>query len=433
MERAGGNDYDIVAQLEDLSSERLGALLRAVRDQRAQSRRDVAKRTGVSARSLRSFERGDASVPRDALASLAAYYAEDLSARVGARVPAPEEPPALPTTVAAALARESAGPGPTSSELGVESLMADLALARLGTLLQSTRVERSDSRRDVASQIGTTARALRRYETGAAPVPRGILTALSEFYGDDLDTHFGHRSSTVVDPVRAVSPIEAAQIHSGDADEVLGAYIGILERLPSAAPGAPVALRADDIAALSTALAVEPEHVTGRIAELLAWTTRLRRYRRIRRRRRILSGAGLVIALGTLAGFGVGALAAALPSHADPITVGAATTTIDAPSTTATEPSTTTVPEASSTTSIPTPVAEPSTTIAPPPVDVTLPPVPVTEPPTTALAISTAATLTEPPTTATTTTTTFPRPVISTDTTPMSIPGTEPITIIANP
>ena len=130
---------------------------------------------------------------------------------------------------------------------------------------------------------------------------------------------------------------------------MLGAYLGIVGR---AEPGVeePLTLGAADIAALSTALAVEPEQVTGRISELLAWTTRLRSYRRQRRRKRILSGAGLIIAFGTVAGFGVGALVAALPSKAEPITstAPAATTTVVVPTSTV-APSTTT---AASTTTV---------------------------------------------------------------------------------
>ena len=198
MKHAGDTNEGIVARLEDLGPTRLGALLRAVHEQRMQSRRDVAKRVGASTRMLRHYERGDEPVPGKVLGLLADYYGADLSTRFEARVPAHDDPnPSGAQPDAGPLPSRPADlrgePAAESSDLGAETLLADLALARLGTLLQSTRVERSDSRRDVASQIGTTARALRRYETGTTPVPHGILTALAEFYGEDLDTRFGHR------------------------------------------------------------------------------------------------------------------------------------------------------------------------------------------------------------------------------------------------
>jgi transcriptional regulator with XRE-family HTH domain len=316
-----------------------------------------------------------------------------------------------PPSTAALLAAEP-------SDLAVESLLADLALARLGTVLQSTREEHSNSRRDVASQVGTTARELRRYETGAAPVPRGVLTALAEFYGEDLNTHFAHRDPVQGDPMHVAGGVEEAQAHSGDGDEALGAYVGILRRRSDPTSDTPLRLRADDIAALSTALDVEPEYVTGRISELLARTTRLRRHQKVRRRKRILSGAGIGIAAATIAGFGTGAMVAALPSHADPLT-----TSVAAPSTTGADPSTTVA--APSTT-----VSTTSTTVAPPS---TVPETtPATDPPTTTtlVVIGTPITAIAPPTT---TTTTFPRPDITTDTTPMTTPATEPVTIVTNP
>jgi transcriptional regulator with XRE-family HTH domain len=427
MEHADGIEASAVASLDDLAPAHLAALLRAVRNQRTQSRRDVARRVGTSVRALRRCERGDASVPRDLLAALASYYGDDLTGRFEMPPPIQVDQPRIVVgneDVRPRLGGAPALPAAEPSALAVESLLAELALARLGTVLQSTREEHSNSRRDVASQVGTTARDLRRYETGAAPVPRGVLTALAEFYGDDLNTHFAHRNPVQVDPMRMVGGVEEAQVHSGDGDEALGAYLGILRRLPDPASDRPVTLRADDMAALSSALDVEPEHVKGRITELLARTTRLRRYQKVRRRKRILSGAGIGIAAATIAGFGTGAMVAALPSHADPLTITAAasSTTVAEPSTTVAQPSTT-VAQPSTTVAQPTTVAEPAT------VPETTP---ATEPPTTTtfVAIGPPITVIAPPTT---TTTTFPRPVITPDTTPMTTPATEPITIITNP
>jgi len=317
-------------------------------------------------------------------------------------------------------------PGAEPSELVVETLLADLALTRLGTLLQGARENSSTSRRDVASKVGTTARALRRYETGAVPVPRGIVTALAEFYGEDLNSPRAHGAAVPAQPARAAEAVDAVQTSSGEADDVLRAYVGILGRDPRPTPSESVTLHPGDIAALSTALAVEPEQVKGRIAELLTFTTGLRRKTRLRRRKRLLSGAGVAAVLATGAGFGIGALVGAAPSRADQVTSG-----VTASSTTAT--SSTTV-ASTSTTAAPTStaLASTSTTVAVTPPPVTIAPPPVTAPPTTSLGIATAVTVVETTTstTTTTTTTTIPRPVISTDTTPISIPGTEPVTII---
>jgi transcriptional regulator with XRE-family HTH domain len=305
------------------------------------------------------------------------------------------------------------------SELAVETLLADLALARLGTLLRSTRQERFSTRREVASRVGITARELRRYENGAAPVPRGVVSALAEFYGDHLDTHFSRQGATPIGTARVDDAIEDPRAHLREADEVLGAYVAILEQLPEPAADEPVSLRAEDLTVLSTALAVEPQHMKGRIAELVGRTTRLRRHDQLRRRKRMLSGAGIGIALATGAGFGVGALVGAIHVPAATVTSpGApAPTTVAAPSTTAP-------------TTAATAATSPTRIAAAPIVEVTTTAEPTTEPETTTTttAIGTATTLISPPTT-----TTVPRPRISPDTTPMSIPGTEPVTIITGP
>jgi transcriptional regulator with XRE-family HTH domain len=362
------------------------------------------------------------------LAALVRYYGADLTGRFEPFVPIVVDPEPV-VDRSGAVQRLSAGddagiPAVEGSELAVETLLADLALARLGTVLRSTREEISTSRRDVASRVGTTARELRRYETGVTPVPRGILTALAEFYGDDLDTHFAHRNPVRVDPSRRAGGVEEAQAHSGDGDEALGAYVGILRRPLGLACDEPLTLHADDMAALSTALAVEPEHVKGRIVELLARTTRLRHHHNVRRRKRILSGAGVGIVVATLAGFGTGAFVSALPGHADPLAAPVAPT-----SATAAEPSTTTEEPSTTFLLLPTTGAVSPTSLAAPPAVVETTTVPTTEPPTaTGVAIGSPITAILPPTT-----TTVPRPQISTDTTPISIPGTEPVTVITEP
>jgi transcriptional regulator with XRE-family HTH domain len=427
MEPEEGSQEAVVTQLDDLGPARLAALLCATRNQRMQSRREVARRIGTSVTALRRWERGDAPIPREMLVALAVYYGEDLTARFGIRAPAAAEShPIVARTEAVQLGSAEAVATAASepSELAVETLLADLALARLGTVLRSTREETSDSRRNVASQVGTTARELRRYETGATPVPRGILTALAEFYGEDLDTRFAHRNPTPPDRWRVMGGVEEAQVHSGDGDEALGAYVGMLRRSPDTAPDVPLTLRAEDVEALSIALAVEPEHLEGRIAELLAGTTRLRRHNQLRRRKRIVSGAAIGVVAATLAGFGIGALATALPSHADPLTspVVATSTTVATTSTTVATTSTS-VAEPSTT------IVEPSTSIAEPPTVPVTTPVPTEPSTTTTTSVAIGAPITVVAST-TTTTTTLPPPHISTDTTPVSIPGTEPVTVI---
>ena len=165
-------------------------------------------------------------------------------------------PPRQPVAVGTGAAPSPAEEAP--SDLAVETVLADFAFARLGTLLQSTREERSDSRRVVADQLGMTARELRRYETGRVPVPRGILTALAEFDGEDLDSRFGHRNPLPADPLAGDS-VEAAQIHSGDGDEVVGAYVEILRQRPEPTPDESLTLRAEEVTALSTASRSNPE------------------------------------------------------------------------------------------------------------------------------------------------------------------------------
>ena len=422
MESEEGVEAGAVALLASLGPVHLAALLRAVRKKRMQTRQDVAKRIGTSAAALRRAESGDAPVPLGTLAALASYYGEDLTAFV-------ETPLPILVDHDRSVAGNEVGVPAGSSDLAVETLLADLALARLGTVLQSTREAQSGRRREVASRVGTTTRELRRYETGSKPVPRGILTALAEFYGEDLDTHFAHRNPVPADP--SIAGVEEAQVHSGDGDEALGAYVGMLRRVPEQALDEPITLHADDVAVLSTALAVAPEHVNGRIAELLARTTRLRHYQRTRRRKRILSGAGLAVVAATIAGFGTGALVAALPSRADPLppTVANPSTTVAEPLTTLAEPlptvaePSTSVAETSTTVGQPTAVTEPATVLEPAAA-------PVTEtPPTTSVEIGTPITAILPPTT-----TTIPRPrSTTTTTTPISVPGTEPVTVVTNP
>jgi transcriptional regulator with XRE-family HTH domain len=418
MDSPEGVEAGLIERLYGLGPERLGALLRSIRIQRMQSRRDVARRVDANGLSLLRWERGEAPVPHDMLVALVAYFGQDVTARFergAARTElASSNPARVDTTAPPSEPPDPAPPDPNAPDLAVETVLADFALARLGTLLQSTREERSDSRRAVASQMGLTPRELRRYETGRAPVPRGVLTSLAEFYGDDLDARFGHRRVQPAD-ADAVESVEDIQVHSGDGDEALGTYVEIIRRRQEAAPDEPLALQPEEVAALSTALAVEPEQVGGRVAELVNRTTRLRRHSRQRRRKRIVSGAGLGIALATGCGFAFGSMIGALPSRASEVTAEKAPITVSIPSTTTTATTSTTNPP---------PPPPPETTVATIP---ELPPPPVTDttPPPTFVYLGPAVTAVAP-----TTTSTIPRPVITDDTTPVSIPDVDPPIII---
>jgi len=80
---------DVVALLLDdaMPAERLGALLRAARKRRGLTRKDVGAVVGISAFTLRRYERGEKQVPPEVRARLAECYGDDLSAHIPQRIP----------------------------------------------------------------------------------------------------------------------------------------------------------------------------------------------------------------------------------------------------------------------------------------------------------------------------------------------------------
>ncbi len=80
---------DVVALLLDdaMPPERLGALLRSARKRSGMKRKQAAAAAGTTATALRSYERGEATIPADVCAQLAECYGDDLTAHVPLRMP----------------------------------------------------------------------------------------------------------------------------------------------------------------------------------------------------------------------------------------------------------------------------------------------------------------------------------------------------------
>jgi transcriptional regulator with XRE-family HTH domain len=281
----------------------------------------------------------------------------------------------------------------------VALLLDDLAPPRLGTLLRTARKHHELTRREVAGRVGTTPSELRRFERGETPVPPRVVAALAECYGEDLTAQFATRDPIQFDRSRIVVGTEEAPVTSEDDDEILGTYVGIVAQLRHAKPGEPIALRAADLVALSTALGHAPEHIEARIAELLGCTPREARslHSELLRRKLVLPVAGLVTGLAVVTGVGVSVAAAAPGSPAH-----------NAPAPYSTVVPTTVAPVAQTPTTVaPAPAAAPTTTVA-------------AAPPTTEVAPA-AAPATAPA---------VAPPVIAPDDTPVGIPANETVTII---
>ena len=159
-----------------------------------------------------------------------------------------------------------------SSSGVVALLLDDLAPPRLGTLLRAARKHTGSTRREVAQRIGTTLSDLRRYERGDSPVPPHVVAALAECYGDALTTQLATRAPIQLDERRLVVGAESRALESDDSDELLGRYVEIVSCLRKSPPGEPIALRADDLVALSNALGRDADHVEARIVDLLGCT-----------------------------------------------------------------------------------------------------------------------------------------------------------------
>jgi len=295
----------------------------------------------------------------------------------------------------------------------VALLLDDLAPPRLGTLLQGARRARGLTRRDVAHRVGTTPSDLRRYERGDTPVPPSLIASLAECYGEALTEQLATRAPIQVDQHRVVVGDEVASFETADPDEVLGKYVKLVARVRQSQPGEPIALRAGDLVALSDAIGRDTADVEARIVEVLGCTPHEAHslHMEMLRRKLVLPVAGLVTGLAIVTGVGVASASnppkASTPDTAVHQTVEPVSHDVPAPASTPTTaaPTTTTTPA-------PAPVAAPPTTAGPVAQHADTPDAPDTP--------DTEAPSAEPES----------HPVITPDTTPMSIPPHETVTII---
>jgi transcriptional regulator with XRE-family HTH domain len=289
-----------------------------------------------------------------------------------------------------------------SSQAVVALLLDDIAPPRLGTLLRAARKEHGLTRRDVAGRVGTTPGELRRYERGDAPVPPSIVAELAECYGDDLAAQFATRLPIQVDERRVVVAGKSATADSENTDDVLRTYVAIVARLRESQPGAPIALRADDVVALSSALGQDANQVETRIVEILGCTAHEAHslHLEMLRRKLVVPVAGFVAGLAVVSGVGLGVASAETNTGRPPAAHAA-----HAPTAYATTPPATVAPK---------PVAP--AVEAPAPAEAAPAPEPVVA--------EAPAPVVEPAAQS------MPRPVIAPDDTPMSIPPNETVTII---
>jgi len=295
----------------------------------------------------------------------------------------------------------------------VALLLDDLAPPRLGTLLRAARKHTGSTRREVAQRIGTTASDLRRYERGDTPVPPRLIAALAECYGEELTTQLATRAPIRLDERRLVVGTESRALESDDADELLGHYVDIVARLRSSQPGAPLALRTDDLVALSSALGQDSDRVEARIVDLLGCTPFEAHslHSEMLRRKLVLPLAGLVAGIALVSGAGmaqasagaqapasesVGHVAAAHIAAGHVAAGNVVTAVVDTPPTTV--------------------VVKPPAPTPPPPT----PETPTTQAPAPEVSDAPVADAQA----------TMPPPVIQPDDTPMGIPPNETVTII---
>ena len=191
-----------------------------------------------------------------------------------------------------------------SSPEVVALLLDDLAPPRLGTLLRAARKQMGSTRREVAHRVGTSPSELRRYERGDAPVPPTLIAALAECYGEDLTAQLATRAPIQLDAHRLVVGTEAQALESDDSDELLRHYVEIVSRLRQSQPGEPIALRADDLLALSNALGQDAEYVEARIVDLLGCTPYEAHslHSEMLRRKLVMPIAGLVAGIAMISG-----------------------------------------------------------------------------------------------------------------------------------
>ena len=295
----------------------------------------------------------------------------------------------------------------------VALLLDDLAPPRLGTLLHGARKARGLSRRDVAHRVGTTPSELRRYERGDVPVPPSLVAGLAECYGSALTDQLATRAPIEVDERRIVVGDEMAPIDATNGDDVLGTYVELVARVRQSQPGEPIALRVDDLVALSTAIGRDADDVEARIVDLLGCSRQEAKslHAEMLRRKLVLPVAGFVAGLAIVGGVGVAS--ASNPSTPSPIGRGGETVERVVPASHDVAAPSTTVPATPATEAPPTTEAAPPTTVAPPPLAPAADDEPAADP-----AVSRPAA--EPQA----------HPVVTPDTTPMGIPPNETVTII---
>jgi transcriptional regulator with XRE-family HTH domain len=203
----------------------------------------------------------------------------------------------------------------------VALLLDDLAPPRLGTLLRAARKHSGSTRREVAQRIGTTPGDLRRYERGDTPVPPRLIPALAECYGDELTAQLATRSPIELDDRRIVVGAESRALESNDSEELLGQYVDIVSRLRQSPPGEPIALRADDLIALSNALGQDAALVEARIVEILGCTPYEAHslHSEMLRRKLVLPLAGLVAGIAMVSGAGMASAAGAQATAPDAV------------------------------------------------------------------------------------------------------------------
>jgi transcriptional regulator with XRE-family HTH domain len=300
----------------------------------------------------------------------------------------------------------------------VALLLDDLAPPRLGTLLRAARKHTGSTRREVAQRIGTTPGDLRRYERGDTPVPPRLIPALAECYGEELTAQLATRAPIELDEHRIVVGAESRALESDDSDELLGQYVEIVSRLRQSPPGEPIALRADDLVALSNAVGQDPAYVEARIVDMLGCTPYEAHslHSEMLRRKLVLPLAGLVAGIALVSGAGMAsASAGAQPTAPDTvghvaaahiaaghIAAGNVVTAVVAPS--------------------------PTTVVVKPPAPTPQPAAAETPAPETPAPDAPAPEVSDAPAAEAQATT--PAPVIEPDDTPMGIPANESVTII---
>jgi transcriptional regulator with XRE-family HTH domain len=312
-----------------------------------------------------------------------------------------------------------------SSSGVVALLLDDVPQPRLGPMLRAARKQHGMTRREVANRVDTTSSALRHYERGDEPVPPSLVSQLAECYGEDLAAQFATRAPLQLDANTIAVGETTETLRSDDADEVLGTYVAIVGRLRRSEPGTPIALRADDVVALSSALGQPAADVEQRIMDLLGCTAAEAHslHSEMLRRKLVVPVAGLVAGLAVVTGVGVGMANAGASAGKPPapVTAPAPAHVSTPPTTVAAKPPVTPATTPAPPVTTPAPAATTPVTQAAPAPD----PEPAATPAATPAPAETSETEAVQPAV-----TPVQKPVIAPDNTPMSVPPNEKVTII---